>query len=37
LAENALFGAVIGEREQDADGVQSCRRALSAALEKLAG
>jgi len=37
LAENALFGAVIGERQRDADSVQSCRRALSAALEKLAG
>ena len=37
LAENALFGAIIGERQQDADGVQSCRRALSAALGKLAG
>ena len=36
LAENALFGAVIGERQRDADSVQSCRRALSAALEKLA-
>jgi aminoglycoside phosphotransferase (APT) family kinase protein len=36
-AENALFGAVIGERQRDADSVQSCRRALSAALEKLAG
>jgi hypothetical protein len=37
LAENALFGAVISERQRDADSVQSCRRALSAALEKLAG
>jgi Phosphotransferase enzyme family len=37
LAENALFGAVIGERQRDADGVQSCRRALSAALKRLAG
>jgi hypothetical protein len=37
LAENALFGAVIGERQRDADSVQSCRRALSAALEKLTG
>ena len=37
LAENALFGAVIGERQRDADSVQSCRRALSAALKKLAG
>jgi Phosphotransferase enzyme family len=36
-AENALFGAVISERERDADNVQSCRRALSAALKKLAG
>jgi Phosphotransferase enzyme family len=36
-AENALFGAVIGERQRDADSVQSCRRALSAALEKLGG
>jgi aminoglycoside phosphotransferase (APT) family kinase protein len=36
-AENALFGAVIGERQRDADSVQSCRRALSAGLEKLAG
>ncbi len=37
LAENAVFGAVIGERQRDADSVQSCRRALSAALEKLTG
>jgi hypothetical protein len=37
LAENALFGAVIGERQRDAESVQSCRRDLSAALEKLAG
>jgi len=37
LAENALFGAVIGERQRDADSVRSCRRDLSAALKKLAG
>ena len=37
LAENALFGAIIGERQRDADGVQLCRRALGAALQKLAG
>jgi aminoglycoside phosphotransferase (APT) family kinase protein len=37
LVENALFGAVIGARQRDADSVQSCRRALSAALENLAG
>jgi len=35
LAENALFGAVIGERQRDADSVQSCRQALSAALKRL--
>src|SRR5262245_3239833 len=37
LAETALFGAVIGERRRGADGVQSCRRALSGALQKLVG
>src|SRR5262245_12556376 len=37
LAENALFGAVIGERQRDADSVRSCRRELTAALKKLAG
>ena len=36
-AENALFGAIIGERQRDADSVRSSRRDLSAALEKLAG
>jgi Phosphotransferase enzyme family len=37
LAENALFGAVISERQNDVDGVRSCRKALSMELKKLPG
>jgi aminoglycoside phosphotransferase (APT) family kinase protein len=36
-AENALFGAVIAERQQDMDSVKSCRRTLTAELKKLPG
>jgi hypothetical protein len=36
-AENALFGAVIAERQRDRDSVQSCRQALTAELKKLPG
>jgi Ser/Thr protein kinase RdoA (MazF antagonist) len=36
-AENALFGAVIAERQRDMESVQSCRHALTAALKKLPG
>jgi Ser/Thr protein kinase RdoA (MazF antagonist) len=34
-AENALFGAVIAERQRDRDSVKSCRQALTAELKKL--
>ena len=34
-AENALFGAVIAERQRDRDSVKSCRQALPAELKKL--
>jgi aminoglycoside phosphotransferase len=37
LAENALFGAVISERQKDVDNIKSCRRVLTAELKKLAG
>src|SRR5262249_32701606 len=36
-AENALFGAVIAERQRDMDSVKSCRRTLTAELKKLPG
>jgi aminoglycoside phosphotransferase (APT) family kinase protein len=37
VAENALFGAVIAERQHDMDSAKSCRRALTAELKKLPG